>query len=385
MNKYCLFLVGVLFFLPSICKGQDVIVKNDGATILAKVLKVGTSEIEYKKHSNPNGPLYTIKIEDVRSINYSNGEIDRFSNNNTEGKKDDKNEGTVEDDTEDININNDQINGRNHKGYKYIGDVKKTKAKYQYRILKIHKDSKIGRKEAILYSSENTWYYEKFSGKKVLTTEMSLSLSNRSDKIMYVDLGNCFFKSGKTAKVFFDNSSIMTTKGQNIGAGVNVGTFTGVLGIGGVAGTLANGVNVGGGKNSSTSIIKHNDRIIAVAPHSNYEFPVFVFYESEESSFPMIGDTNSKVGSIQKFDEPSTINDVPWCIIISYSFDQGFSYMKNLVMGLYVSDIISLPGIGWNGGPINTDRYFKYDNDPPISIYTKQETINTPHRVSDTS
>ena len=153
MKKILIFVVG-LFILPSICKGQDVIVKNDGTTILAKVLKVGTSEVEYKKHSNPNGPLYTIKINDVQSINYSNGEIDRFSNVNTETNIDGRNEGAFEGEFEDNAINKYIINDRNQGVYKYIGDVNNKIAKYQYRILRIHKDSKIGNKEASLYSSE---------------------------------------------------------------------------------------------------------------------------------------------------------------------------------------------------------------------------------------
>jgi len=37
---------------------QDVIVKKDGSTILAKVLEVNTDNIKYKKHSNQNGPTY---------------------------------------------------------------------------------------------------------------------------------------------------------------------------------------------------------------------------------------------------------------------------------------------------------------------------------------
>ena len=54
------------------------VVKKDGTTILAKVNKVGTKEIEFKKWKNRNGPTYTISVEDVLSINYQNGEKDLF-------------------------------------------------------------------------------------------------------------------------------------------------------------------------------------------------------------------------------------------------------------------------------------------------------------------
>lgn len=57
---------------------QDVIVKLDKSTILAKVLKVSSNEIEYKKFSYPEGPTYTILISEIVAINYENGEKDSF-------------------------------------------------------------------------------------------------------------------------------------------------------------------------------------------------------------------------------------------------------------------------------------------------------------------
>ncbi len=62
---------------------QDVIVKKDDSTILAKVLEVTETNIKYKKHSNQTGPTYTISIENVRAINYQNGEKEDFSGTNT--------------------------------------------------------------------------------------------------------------------------------------------------------------------------------------------------------------------------------------------------------------------------------------------------------------
>ncbi|MDO4819911.1 MAG: hypothetical protein Q3994_06025 [Prevotella sp.] len=57
---------------------QDVIVKHDGTTIMAKIEKVGTQDIEYKKWSNLDGPTYVMKKVEVFSINYQNGEKENF-------------------------------------------------------------------------------------------------------------------------------------------------------------------------------------------------------------------------------------------------------------------------------------------------------------------
>lgn len=241
------FLVVTLFLCSVSVSAQDVIVKREGSTILSKVLEVNTSDIKYKKFSNQNGPTYSIEKKEVQSINYENGDIDKFeeainlSQNNTINTKRTYND-------EDELINNNTINNWNNKPFTYIGDVKKKEAKYQYRVISIHKDSKVANKDAKIAVAHNTSYYEKFSGKKVLTTMMGLAFANNSDDILYIDLANCFFRSGHSAKSYFVNSSTEFTQGKNIGTGVNVGAITSAIGIGGVDGQIANGVNIGGRK-----------------------------------------------------------------------------------------------------------------------------------------
>lgn len=58
---------------------QDVIVKKDSTTIMAKVLTVGTTTVEYKKWSNQDGPTYVIEKTELLTINYANGEKEVFS------------------------------------------------------------------------------------------------------------------------------------------------------------------------------------------------------------------------------------------------------------------------------------------------------------------
>lgn len=76
MNKILLILFS---FVCSNGFAQDVIVKKDGSTILSKVLEVNTSEIKYKKYSNLDGPTYTILKTELLSINYKNGESEKFT------------------------------------------------------------------------------------------------------------------------------------------------------------------------------------------------------------------------------------------------------------------------------------------------------------------
>ena len=77
MKRFLFSLVAILF--TCVCFAQDVIIKKDGTTILSTVIKVGQSEVEYKKYNNQTGPTYTISIKDLSAINYANGTKDTFA------------------------------------------------------------------------------------------------------------------------------------------------------------------------------------------------------------------------------------------------------------------------------------------------------------------
>ena len=59
---------------------QDLILLSNGNEIEAKIIKIGDSEIEYKKWSYLDGPAYTEKKANIFMIKYQNGEKDVFNN-----------------------------------------------------------------------------------------------------------------------------------------------------------------------------------------------------------------------------------------------------------------------------------------------------------------
>lgn len=59
---------------------QDIITKKDGTDILARILEVTTSEVKYKKFSNPDGPVYFLPKSDILIVRYENGENEIFQN-----------------------------------------------------------------------------------------------------------------------------------------------------------------------------------------------------------------------------------------------------------------------------------------------------------------
>ncbi|MDE5786960.1 MAG: hypothetical protein K2H79_00225 [Bacteroidaceae bacterium] len=69
----------VALALTSICFAQDVLVKKDGSTVLAKILRITETEVEYKNYDNPDGPTRVINISSLLRINYQNGQSETFA------------------------------------------------------------------------------------------------------------------------------------------------------------------------------------------------------------------------------------------------------------------------------------------------------------------
>jgi hypothetical protein len=53
---------------------QDIIYKKDGSKEEAKITQVGAREIQYKKFSNLEGPVYSLAKSEIVMITYANGE-----------------------------------------------------------------------------------------------------------------------------------------------------------------------------------------------------------------------------------------------------------------------------------------------------------------------
>ena len=67
-------LLVLLFLLCSVSAwAQDVIVKQDGSTIVCRIVDLTSSEITYKKWDDLNGSNYVMNRTDASAINYENG------------------------------------------------------------------------------------------------------------------------------------------------------------------------------------------------------------------------------------------------------------------------------------------------------------------------
>lgn len=328
-NLLCAFIMTILPFLS--LYSQDVIVKRDGSTIISKVLEVNPESVKYKMISNIEGPIYNINISEIFSINYANGEKELFNPNN-ESQSMTLN---THDEAENSLINDGIISDYNDRGVKCNLTKFFKNIEWVYRHINVHTQSNIGNKEARLYV-EIIQENENYNDRKAF---LKLTIENTSDKIMYVDLGKSSLRTNDFASIFFVNKSTTTSEGHSSGVGLNLGAVASAFGFGGIAGTLASGVSVGGENSSGTSTTYYAERIATVPAHSKYNFTLMTFYN------PILEEpykTNFKFGDVFHYNEPESLKDCPWEISISYLNEVDLNTVKKLNIGMYITEEISV-------------------------------------------
>ena len=72
---------------PSLSFAQDIIVCKDSKRIDAKIIEVGQNEIKYKKFDFQDGPTFSINVNDISSIIYSNGDVAAFNSSTSQEQK----------------------------------------------------------------------------------------------------------------------------------------------------------------------------------------------------------------------------------------------------------------------------------------------------------
>lgn len=283
MKAKKLIALAALCIAGSYASAQDLIVKKDGSVIQAKVTKIGTSEVEYKKWSNQNGPQYSIAVADILAINYQNGEKETFENvgaNLTANETPSNNDAKVNpieekpvastDNAELIaKYNNQVVQSRMYK-------AKEKQAKCLLPIYGLTSNSIIS-DENLCISIQNVC--PDFDRKKPQAgggvQGYVIKLTNKTNSNIYIDLANTFKIDDRgNSTPYYSNKTYTVSSSSSSGGSVNVGAVANTLGIGGAVGTLANGVNVGGGSTSGTTVSQTEERIIIIPPQGTASLPL---------------------------------------------------------------------------------------------------------------
>lgn len=186
-------------------------------------------------------------------------------------------------------------------------------------------------------------------------------ITNRSDKTVYVDLANTFIVIDGVAHRFFENTATSSTVSSSSGASVNLGAVAGALGIGGSAGRMASGINVGSGSGQATTTTVFAERVQAIPPHSTkvlegVQFPDYDNPSKTGADFGMTGDGNWKAKRFafatpkdemlkcgQNVTAPSVMQKFPEIYFtLDYSLDEGLTNTAKLTAKYVAQRLLGL-------------------------------------------
>lgn len=247
---------------------QDVVVKKDGSTILAKVLEVNQDNIRYKKFSNPDGPTYTIGLSDVMAVNYENGEKDTFNVAQTSSAPA---EGTSAQKVIERkpSSDNQQLIAKYNKPIVLNEKKKSNKLADKYILV-------FGMSENSVLSNEDIEVtYRKSCGsfpdnEYIERITYCINIRNKTNRTIYIDKAHCFrIPSSGTALSYFSTEQVSVTQSRGSGTSVGLGGIASAVGIGGAVGSIASGISVGSGSSGSVSSTYSDDRILAIPPSGN--------------------------------------------------------------------------------------------------------------------
>ena len=376
--KRRLFLCTALL-LMLICNAQDKLITQSGDVKIVYNVEVGSTNIFYKLENRENTPIQQIAKKDVLTIIHHDGTKELFNAGESSTPPSPTVQSTpaaaVAISNDDKAVNDSLMTKYNGQLVAYINDKVKEKKKTAYLLYllpglkksslignaNIEMDIKVGPidKDWLFISSLGPDYY--------------ITLKNKTDKTIYIDLGKTFFMRGTESSPYYIPSATSSTSGKEGGIGVNVGNVAQALGIGGSIGTIANGVNVGGGVSSSSTTTTYAQRIIAIPPMSTKQLtPQQIFPMGCESLYGNLiyvqkYDKNTflasikfenkndelKAGETRLFEENNS--PINFGSYITYSFDENCTITNHLNAGFYVHEVI---GYGTFFTRANPDKEF---------------------------
>ncbi len=155
---------------------------------------------------------------------------------------------------------------------------------------------------------------------------------NLTDRAIYVDKGNSFYYVNGVPTCMFSNQSYTRMEGKGGGVSVNLGSVANAVGIGGAAGGLLNGVNVGGGRTSSNATTTWEQRVLVIAPKSSIRLHEFDVSKNKPANWKP-----RKRGRMWNFTKATSLG--VYRGVLCYSASETFEDKKQVSVENYIYNI----------------------------------------------
>ena len=245
----------------------------------------------------------------------------------------------------------------------YIGDRKTKDAKLIYGLFNVKSDSKLIDKNIEISvtslranEAEASRAYMSYSHTRNGTPTycaIAVTVKNKTNQTLFLDLGNTFFLRNGSPSPYYVPSATQTTTSTTTGSTVNMGAVAGALGVGGRAGALANGVNVGGANTNSTSVITYTQRVVPIPAHSSKTLDLQLLFPENltkiygskfihltKHRLHCLFDKGERIslGEERVFDENNS--PIQWGLHVTYAYDESISTPYSLSASFYTAKMI---------------------------------------------
>lgn len=226
---------------------QDIIVMKDGSIVQSKVTDITSTEVKYKKFSNPDGPLYTINKSTILAINYENGEKETFwiAGQHPTNAETGSDSGVVHE----IPVEADADNEDNVEFYntpiEFVSEKGKEKdAKWVLWKYGVTQSSILSNKD-IEVNFELRWVE--------YCCQYAILIRNKTDETIHIDLDKTRWvdKKGEYHSYYDDKQQTSITLGESSSGSIGLGY----------------GIAVGGGSLNATTTTYFNNRYLDIPPH----------------------------------------------------------------------------------------------------------------------
>lgn len=392
LKKLVLFILGIIIFSPA--NAQDVLITKDGDALKVWGVEISSNAVFYREQQTEDSPIKRINKNDLLMVKLQSGEKIIIGEETKAVEKEPVATATPESASKIITINDlspeakaandkiisninakDKIKILTDKGIgkkcdfvfaRFLSTEKSvfTNEDIEVSVKEISFSYDSNKKPAKLVDNCNNYSKGIYRGPKGII----FNIKNKTDKPIYIDLGKSYFISNGGSETYYIPTSTTSSNSSSTGASVNLGAITGALGIGGIAGTLAGGVNVGGGNTTGTTNTVYSQRIVSIPPMGEISMPhkkipnkttkdtdglnIHNHYlhggegEGNVKDLWLRIKTNSKnefisgglTNAVSYEDSPLIISN-----FISYSFEENCNITKSIKQEMYLGEIIGLP------------------------------------------
>jgi hypothetical protein len=362
--------------LSTLVSAQDVLVTKNGDAIKAYGTEMGSETVFYQESQATDAPTKRISKNELLIIKYADGRVVNMTESTTAvPASQNVSIAQTSASASVIAQNKELINKYNSNKARFIGEPSSKKTKVLYCECTVADDSKL--------CDDNLELIYKTRNVSLVNNKLAVTLKNKTQRTIYIDLGNSFFTSEEVAEAYYVPQVTSTSTSKSTGVSVNAGAVAGALGVGGALGTLANGVNVGGGTTHGTLTSTFSQRVVAIPPMSVIELAPKYFVNRQKifdngiefeitNHYNCIKQHSTKnnyltIGSEKNYTPENSI--LHFSNYITYSFSENIESPTSLNASFYVSRAIAVKSTAVLD---NNGSYWGIDNNQLSDGYTQK-------------